>query len=114
MEELRLVSLVPVDPPPQAKPAKLPFETATFSCSSRLLRFCSMLRRRSSFNIELPVKELRVSVPSGDGVKAPAALSAAGDAARKLKAFAAPPLLLLLLLSAVGVAGVQDNGLTKK
>lgn len=112
MEELRLVSLVPVDPPPQARPAKLPLETATLSCSSRLLRFCSMLRRKSSLSIELPAKELRFSVPSGDGVKAPA-LSVAGDAARKLNVFAAPP-LLLLLLNAVGVAGVQDNGLTKK
>lgn len=106
VEELRLVSLVPVEPP-QAKPAKLPFDTATLSCSSRLLRFCSILRRRSSFNEELPVNELRFNVPIGDGVKVPA-LSPPGDA-RKLKAFVA-----LLLLSVVGVAGVQDNGFTKK
>lgn len=66
-----------------------------------------MLRRKSSLSIELPVKELRFSVPSGDGDKATLALSPAGEAARKLKALAAPLLL-------VGVAGVQDSGLTKK
>lgn len=72
-----------------------------------------MLRRKSSLSIELPVKELRFSVPSGEGDKATLALSAAGEAARKLKALAAP-LLLLLPSVLVGVAGVQDSGLTKK
>lgn len=73
-----------------------------------------MLRRKSSLSIELPVKELRFSVPSGEGDNAATlALSAAGEAARKLKALAAP-LLLLLASVLVGVAGVQDSGLTKK
>lgn len=74
-----------------------------------------MLRRKSSLSIELPVKELRFSVPSGEGDNvATLALSAAGEAARKLKALAAPLLLLLLPSVLVGVAGVQDSGLTKK
>jgi len=100
VEELRLVSRVLVDPP-QASPARLPLDTAALSCSSRLFRFCSMLRRISSFKDELPAKEFRFMVPNGEGVSVPVA---AGEV-RKLKP-PAPPALLF------GVAGVQDKGFT--